>query len=416
MRTPRFPRRTALALLIVLALAPPAAANDGIPAGLLDVTFGNGGIATVALGNNSYVNDVLSMPDRDLVGVGGGRLGWLVMRLRPTGKPDPTFSGNGLAQFDVGGGAAYAAVLDPQGRLVVVGDDVSDGQHLALARILPDGRLDWTFGTDGIARIPSTVNQHPASSIALDGGRIVVAYTIDDPVLTAAIARFTDAGFPDPTFGGGDGVATLAMADQHAAPLGVFTDPDGSVVVGGALFTDIDSHGFLARFTSAGDLDPSFGDGGVREVTEIAAPSVVVRSTDGFYMARGALGGAAVIKLDQGGEPDPTFGGDGVAIVSATNVTVSDIVLTNRGRPVVAGWTQGGTSDTADVLLVRFRPSGRPDRRFGTGGTGIRITDFGGYELTSGATIQGRKLVVCGDELGGSSGGGQFPFFARYTL
>ena len=73
-------------------------------------------------------------------------------RYLPDGRLDPTFGVGGKVSIDFGGcEEAYALVLQPDGKLVAAG--ISTGisvDDFALARYLPDGRLDPTFGVGGI--------------------------------------------------------------------------------------------------------------------------------------------------------------------------------------------------------------------------------------------------------------------------
>ena len=71
------------------------------------------------------------------------------MRFNADGTLDTTFGTGGLVQIDFD---QFAAVLQSDGKIVTAGSflDVDPFQRgFALARFLPDGSLDTTFGTDG---------------------------------------------------------------------------------------------------------------------------------------------------------------------------------------------------------------------------------------------------------------------------
>jgi uncharacterized delta-60 repeat protein len=65
------------------------------------------------------------------------------------GALDPTFDGDGKLLTDFGGrdSAAHAVAVQPDGKIVAAG---RAGGDFALARYRSDGRLDRTFGGDGI--------------------------------------------------------------------------------------------------------------------------------------------------------------------------------------------------------------------------------------------------------------------------
>lgn len=90
------------------------------------------------------------MPNADgsvlVVGSTGGMP--FVARVRPDGGLDDTFGRGGIARIALGeGGAVLSAARQPDGRLVLAG---SSGARWMVARILPDGRLDTTFGNGGL--------------------------------------------------------------------------------------------------------------------------------------------------------------------------------------------------------------------------------------------------------------------------
>jgi uncharacterized delta-60 repeat protein len=119
---------------------------------------------------------VLVQPDSKIVVVGNPGLSEVmtVTLLNPNGSPDTTFDGDGTATIDFGAGgeSASGAVLQPDGKIVVVG---SAQAGAAIARLNANGSPDATFGAAGKA----TVDFGAATSgnaVALQpNGRIVVA-------------------------------------------------------------------------------------------------------------------------------------------------------------------------------------------------------------------------------------------------
>src|SRR5580658_2321042 len=83
-------------------------------------------------------------------------------------------------------------------------------------------------------------------------------------VFGASIAHAQAAGSLDPTFGTGGTVST-SVGNPDIFPLGAFEQPNGNIVVistfdeGTTLATSIG----LARYTSAGVLDTTFGNSGI---------------------------------------------------------------------------------------------------------------------------------------------------------
>jgi uncharacterized delta-60 repeat protein len=194
-------------------------------------------------------------------------------RLNADGTLDPTFGGDGKVVTDVGGIDHLNAIRiqATNGRIVGVGGtraSCSGEVHLALVRYHPNGLLDASFGTGGIAVVnfDSTLTEIGTDLQILANGKIVVSarsYPLSGANgFNAMVARFMPDGTPDPSFGLG-GRAMLHAGDENdytyadalvidsaggALPVGSFVPSSGS----GAGF-------FLGRFTPLGEPDTSFG-------------------------------------------------------------------------------------------------------------------------------------------------------------
>jgi len=101
--------------------------------GTLDTTFGTGGIVSTEIGHAAEARTVLLQPDGKILVVGstGGEECYLqqngtpefaLARYNPDGSLDPTFGSAGIATTSVGGfDYAKAAVLQPDGKVVAGG-------------------------------------------------------------------------------------------------------------------------------------------------------------------------------------------------------------------------------------------------------------------------------------------------------
>ena len=120
---------------------------------------------------------------------------------------------------------ANAVARQPNGRLVVAGS--SDRTGFAVARYLPSGVLDASFGRGGIVR---TAVYDGASALAIqpDGKIVLAGNTVD----RFALARYTSDGRLDKNFGRG-GRTTTAFGD-FANAYALVRQPDGKLVVAGS--------------------------------------------------------------------------------------------------------------------------------------------------------------------------------------
>lgn len=267
------------------------------------------------------------------------------------GVLDVTFDGDGKVITDFTGSneAAWAVTVQPDGKIIVVGDDTS---NMLLARYNRDGSLDATFDSDG---------------------KVVVPFD-----------------------GRGGNLLAVALL------------PDGRILVGGRVYVEIGEDMALSRFNSDGSLDPTFGIGG-KVTTDFAGNSDAVNSLvirpDGRIVAAGyslcvgcdyAVFALAAYNSD--GSPDNTFGTDGTVLhppIGTHSSSILEAVLQPDGKLVVTGLGSNTNEDT-DFTLVRYLNDGSPDLSFGT--QGIVQTDFGGsIDSSDGMVLQpDGKIIVAG--------------------
>ena len=192
--------------------------------GTLDQNFGVGGKVVTDLGGDEFGAQLLLLPDGKLVAAGErvfGAADFALVRYLPDGSLDPTFGSGGKVITDVGGPNVWDhgddAVLTSDGKIVVSG---ASFPNLALARYLPDGTLDSSFGTGGISR--PTTGEAWRMAQQRDGKLVVTTGTL-------AAARLTAEGALDSTFGTG-GIADAGLTGAGAA---LALDAAGRIIVGG---------------------------------------------------------------------------------------------------------------------------------------------------------------------------------------
>jgi len=250
--------------------------------GALDGGFGTGGkLVTDLAGDYDQATAVALDPAGRIVVAGratvGGQSAFAVARYTPAGLLDGTFDTDGKLTtiFSIGSADANALAIDPAGRILLAGlvvDDTRAGNaDFALARYLPSGALDPSFGAGGIVTTDLGRNDEHAQALALDAaGRIVVAgYSADfvGPASDFAVIRYTPAGALDAAFGTA-GIALVDFANGADQAFALALQADGAITVAGGTATAMETRFALARLTPAGALDTTFGAAG-RVVTDI---------------------------------------------------------------------------------------------------------------------------------------------------
>lgn len=211
--------------------------SDGTP----DPTFGRRGRVSGRTGSLSTLDGataIVLLPDGHLVAVGtdfsldGGDV--VLLRYTAAGRLDQEFGVRGRLTTRLGGlEQALDAALQDDGKIVVAGTtgvNFVDRQFLLL-RYLADGTLDPSFGVGGVVVTDFGADDAEAYGVAIQqDGKIVVAGGVDE---TLALARYLPDGTLDPSFGT-DGLARTPLPPGNTAEAReLVIQPDGKLVVGG---------------------------------------------------------------------------------------------------------------------------------------------------------------------------------------
>lgn len=203
-----------------------------IAGGKLDPSFGEGGSVSMAeLGLGDFSLWALSaVPGGGVVAAGEAfglmpqRPQMVVVKLRPNGALDTSFNGSGFRVVHFGPGVfgpAYQIKVLSDGKLVLGGGFARRGP--ALARLLPNGRLDPNFGQDGRVLPPPRLRAHITTlTVRRDGSILAGALGTTTRVrsgMRALLLRYGPGGRLDRRFG------SIATPDSHngfgAAPIAV---------------------------------------------------------------------------------------------------------------------------------------------------------------------------------------------------
>lgn len=175
----------------------------------------------------------------------------------------------------------------------------------------------------------------------------------------------------DPMFGNGGTFQSLQGTPGQV----VKTDSLNRVVTAGLLNGDF----AVARYTSAGALDTSFGAGGVvtTHFNSAATLQGMAIQPDDKVVVVGSIGGdVAVVRYEARGILDFSFRGTGIATRDLGGFADSavDVKLQPDGRIVVAANASGGSTTASNVALLRYNSDGQLDTTFRNGGIQIYNT------------------------------------------
>jgi uncharacterized delta-60 repeat protein len=392
--------------------------------GDLDPTFGQGGILRVDFGGYDQGTTLAVQPDGKVVVGGQASLPGIdavgLARLNLDGSLDASFGNGGRVLANLFGRNFNFEdlALQPDGKIVVGGwmafELGSNDSDFWLARFNQDGTLDQGFGTGGrvVTDLFSKSFDQLMTLTVQDDGRILAAGGVRETPNhdnQFAVVRYLPDGRLDPDFGTGGKVVTPVNVNGDSLIFGIALQPDGKIVATGFSFSEY----ALVRYDRQGRLDPSFGGDGIVLGTaspyRAAVPLSVVVQPDGRIVAGGIAftsvpdGDFALWRFLPDGSLDPEFGvgGRSVTDFSNTNDTIVALALQADGGIVAAGYTQiNGQIRTSDFALARYTSDGQLDTDFGTGGK--VVTDVYGYDdyALDVVSLPDGRIVVTGQVQG----------------
>ncbi len=232
------------------------------PDGSLDPSFGTDGAASIEA--TCFDNIIPMQLSNGQILVFGDEtplpsdISIFACRLHSNGAVDASFGQNGYFRF----------ALEDERVLVTAGVEQPDGKLLLagmsswvpfVVRINTNGSIDSTFGTGGYL-IQPTPEGGEAYAITLqpDGKIILCGYS--DPGFQPTVARLLPNGSLDPSFGNG-GVVYLTELPDYTEGVGVEVLPNGNILAGISSFYN--ENFYLAQILPSGERDTSFGSNGI---------------------------------------------------------------------------------------------------------------------------------------------------------
>lgn len=274
--------------------------------GTLDTSFGGDGkVLTGWDGSDGWANAVIGGAGDTIITAGTGPIGgtrqFALAKHLPNGSLDDTFGNAGKVLVDLGGtnAEAYGVVVDANGSLVVAGRYyVNNSWEVAAVRFSSDGVVDTNFGANGMVLIGSVSDQRDfVTSVALDGqNRILIAgYTENQEELF--VLRLLADGSVDTTFAD-DGFLVSDLGAAGAQARVVAVDSQDRILLGGAIVQS-DTNALLLRLLSDGTVDDSFGEAG-KIILDVADADYITAL--GFQPTGKIVAGGKVCELPEGDE------------------------------------------------------------------------------------------------------------------
>ncbi len=378
------------------------------PNGALDPSFGSGGVVRTPVSTyNDEAYAAVNYPTNKILVAGDSMPtsahpgdNFLLARYNADGSLDKTFGngkgGTGIVTTNVDTFSQFQGVMVlPDNSIVAAGTtwpSMGSDVPLVPAHYTASGALDPRFGTNGYVIASMTTfrldDYYAGRPMVLHDGKILVCGEVphvpfgDTNGFDCVLAQYNLDGTPDTSFGQNGRVVTdFGYTDD---PRALAIDQNDNIIVAGD-FEDVDGGRFgLARYTSKGLLDTSFGAGGVTK-EQFGQPNGPTPHDLAIDPASGKIvvvGGNSVdntsyrfvvARFNTDGSLDTSFNGTGSVGQAffpgysySQGTQARSVVIQPGGKIIATGWAEDVASRITYVALARYNADGTLDTSFGT--------------------------------------------------
>lgn len=346
--------------------------------GSLDSSFGASGrlTTTVIVNAENNATALIVQPDGKIVLTGycgnGANTSFCATRHLTDGSLDATFGNNGKVVTPFAGVAnayAFAAALQPDGKIVLVGYCViaTDNTDFCAVRYNSNGSPDASFNGNGQVIRPITPGANDNAKAVLlqpDGKLVLTGYCWNGSDYDFCAARLHSNGSLDVSFSGGV-VTTQMTAGGYDVATAAALQPDGKIILAGYCFNVVGYDFCALRYESTGLLDTTFGTAG-KVITPLAAVNAydigttIALQPDGKilvagYCVSGSNNDFCAARYNANGQTDASFGNAGVVITPVTanrDDNASAMLVQPDGKIVIAGSCSNGSN--TDFCVIRY--------------------------------------------------------------
>ncbi len=336
--------------------------------GALDITFGTNGITNTTFAGFIFTPFGFAVQTNGDILVAGeaissaGQIEFGLARYTANGILDATFGNGGLVTTVVGTrvDVPSAMLLQANGKVVMAGFEVAQEGvapgKMSMVRYNSNGSLDITFGTGGISLVTDTITGPEALALLSNGDYLAVGQNGSGK--TGVIVELNSKGVLQPKVTAGTVTAALSSSQGGASPT-IFQSNGDYIAATTTCTDDSQCRGHkigVSRFLETGKVDTSFNANSFESFDPPATTSMgtaMALQANGQIVVGGLIsptqGGMA--RLDANGELDVTFGTTnsfGGCCTVTSDQTFTGLLIQTDGNIVAIGELDG------DLALARY--------------------------------------------------------------
>lgn len=320
-----------------------------------------------------------------------------------SGLLDTLFGSSGLTTTPVSKQDNLRAIaINSSDKTIITGTTQTTAPTIFLAQYTLLGTLDiLSFNSGGSMPGTQTLlvgSRSEANDIALDASnKILVAGFAIQSQTNILLARYTTTGVLDTAaFNNPNGYVTYSVGDG-AGVTSVGVQSTGTIIVGGSSVINRTPNFMVARFTSSGSIDTTFGTNGVT-LTQVGEINIInamaIQSNDKIVVIGTADNNLTIVRYNANGSIDTGFGTSGVFQPNIDPSVIGyDVALDSSGNIVIAASIV--QSNILQSMVIRLTSSGALDTTFNSIGYVITSIIYGSEYFA--VTVQSdNKIVVSG--------------------
>ena len=235
------------------------------------------------------------------------------------------------------------------------------------------GDLDTSFNGNGVVIGNYTEDNNSADAMVIqaDGKIVVAGGTGIASSIEIGVSRLNTDGTVDTTFGT-DGVTIINSGWIKSFVYDMDVQPDGKIVLAGYRWNNETGDFLMVRLNEDGSLDDSFGTNGVAIIdngeTEVAESFTIL--PDGKFIISGyVFDDFTMVRINNDGSVDTTFGNNGwVRTEFGDSSSYSFVTTVNADGRIVLGGMALSFDNGYQYAAAAYNPDGSLDTSFGTDG------------------------------------------------
>ncbi|MFN4219694.1 MAG: hypothetical protein ACK4GJ_02080, partial [bacterium] len=300
--------------------------------------------------------------------------GVFICKLFSNGKIDKSFGKDGFIKYY---GKYFSIkqsniVIDNYGNMYVLNNFTTTIRQFNVLKYRSDGKLDHTFGKDGIATILELYETYCEDIKLDDNGNIFITGSLEGDAgryRHMFAAKFKSNGEIDKSFGNNG----IIVYNRRSAGKSILVDKKGNVLVAGQCYMDRKSFVTLWKYDKKGSPILSFGKNSVLQENEYNSYAQYLNVDDNnniyivyeiFRKKSFNLNKLIIKKYDENGNVVKTFGKDGKIIVDIKNLDDTYSVLFLDDGNILLGQTWKKLM----IKLMKFDQNGNLIKSFSNNG------------------------------------------------